>query len=97
MIVVGCVLPVAFFVYDTKFAQLPTLSKQFIKNKSIVAASWIGFLDFVSVATLRSRDLPPTLENPRFPSTYITFTYLYSFVIIVKHGTPHTGNAVKAI
>ena len=52
MIVVGCVLLATFFVYDTGFAKVPILSKQFIKNKSIVAASWIGFLDFVSVAPL---------------------------------------------
>lgn len=52
MIVVGFVLLVTFFVYDTRFAKVPILSKQFIKNKSIVAASWIGFLDFVSVAPL---------------------------------------------
>jgi len=52
MIVVGGVLFFTFVVYDTKFAKVPILSKQFIKNKSIVAASWIGFLDFVSVGPL---------------------------------------------
>ena len=68
MIVVGCVLLVTFFVYDTKIAKVPILSKQFIKNKSIVAASWIGFLDFVSHAP-HGRNLPPTFKHPRFPST----------------------------
>lgn len=83
MIVVGCVLLVTFFIYDTKFAKVPILSKQFIKNKSIVAASWIGFLDFVSIIPSRSRNLPTTLDNPQ-ASFYITFAYLYSFVIVVK-------------
>ena len=76
MIVVGCVLFAAFFVYDTKFAKVPILSKQFIKNKSIVAASWIGFLDFVSLVPLSSRDLP-TLEHPGLLLHYL---YLPLFI-----------------
>lgn len=37
---------------------------RFLKNRAFVAASWIGFLDFVSF--------------------YLTNTYLYSFILVVK-------------
>ena len=60
-------------VYDIKFAKVPILSKHgSFENKANAAAPWIGFLDFVSVASQQSRNLLSTLEYPRFPSTSIT-------------------------
>ncbi|KAF9652505.1 hypothetical protein BDM02DRAFT_3109044, partial [Thelephora ganbajun] len=61
-------------VYDIKLVKVPLLSKHFIEDKAIVAASWIGFLDFVSVISPQSRDLPSmpsTFEHPRFPAVAI--------------------------
>jgi len=74
MIVVECALLVPFFVCDIKFAGVPILLKQFIRDKAIVAAVWIGVMDLAGVMS------PQRVEHPRFPSTY----YLYSFDVVVK-------------
>ena len=77
MIVVGCVLFVTFFVYDTKFAKVPILSKQFIKNKAIVAASWIGFLDFVS---MRPYEVGISRRRSNIPGFLLHYLYLPLFI-----------------
>ena len=77
MIVVGCVLLVTFFVYDIKFAKTPILSKQFIENKAVVAASWIGFFDFVSVLSPLRRNPRPYLNMKGFLLHYL---YLPLFI-----------------
>ncbi|KAF8060651.1 drug:h+ antiporter [Lyophyllum atratum] len=64
MLVVGCVLIPVFVLYDFKVAKYPVVARRFVFNRSVVIASVIGALDFVSF--------------------YITFTYLYSFIIVVK-------------
>ncbi|KII91403.1 hypothetical protein PLICRDRAFT_173255 [Plicaturopsis crispa FD-325 SS-3] len=64
MIVVGCVLLPIFAIWDIKFAKRPVIPLSYLKNRAVVAASLIGFFDFVSF--------------------YLTFTYLYSFILIVK-------------
>lgn len=68
MIVIGCVLLPSFVLYDWKFAKFPVVPGRFVRNKSVVGASLIGFFDFVSF--------------------YITWTYLYSFVVVTKDWTP---------
>lgn len=48
MIVLGVVLiPVTVF-YEVKIASKPIAPKRFFKNRNIMAACAIGFLDFVS-------------------------------------------------
>lgn len=96
MIVTGCVLLVMFLVYDIKFAQVPIISKQFIKNKAIVAASWIGFLDFVSLMYLQGRNLLPILEHPRFPSTLPSPTSIH-LSSSSNHGSSRMGSAIRTI
>jgi len=96
MIVVGCVSLVTFFVYDIKLAKVPILSKQFIKNKAIVAASWIGFLDFVSIMSLQSLNLLPTLEHPRFPSTLPLPIFIH-LLSLSSHGASRTVDTIHTI
>ena len=64
MIVIGGVLLFVFAGWDIRFATRPVMPGRFLKNRAFVAASWIGFLDFVSF--------------------YLTNTYLYSFILVVK-------------
>ncbi|KAF8920270.1 hypothetical protein CPB85DRAFT_1429077 [Mucidula mucida] len=64
MLVVGCVLLLFIAPWEAKVAKYPVLPGRFLKNKSIVGASLIGFFDFISF--------------------YLTYTYLYSFVVVVK-------------
>ncbi|CDO70201.1 hypothetical protein BN946_scf184942.g1 [Trametes cinnabarina] len=46
MIVVGCVLLPAFAMWDIFMAKRPVFPRRFLKNRSVVIASWIGFFDF---------------------------------------------------
>lgn len=64
MLVVGCVLLLVFGVWDLRYASRPVIAPRFVRNRSVVFASLIGFFDFASF--------------------YLTFTYLYSFVLVVK-------------
>ncbi|KAI9060414.1 drug:h+ antiporter [Trametes sanguinea] len=64
MLVVGCVLLPAFAMWDIFMAKRPVFPRRFLKNPSVMIASWIGFFDFFSF--------------------YLTFTYLYSFVLVTK-------------
>ncbi|KAI0092894.1 drug:h+ antiporter [Irpex rosettiformis] len=64
MLVVGIVLLFVFAGWDIRFATRPVMPGRFLRNRAFVAASWIGFLDFVSF--------------------YLTNTYLYSFILVVK-------------
>jgi len=53
-----------FAIWDLYYASRPVIAPRFVRNRSVVCASLIGFFDFVSF--------------------YLTFTYLYSFVLVVK-------------
>ncbi|KAJ3548443.1 hypothetical protein NM688_g5297 [Phlebia brevispora] len=64
MLVVGIFLLFVFAIWDTFFAKRPVMPLRFLKNRSFIGASWIGFMDFVSF--------------------YLTNTYLYSFIVVVK-------------
>ncbi|EMD31052.1 hypothetical protein CERSUDRAFT_163556 [Gelatoporia subvermispora B] len=64
MLVIGIVLLGVFAIWDLRFASRPVIARRFLGNVSVVAASWIGFFDFVSF--------------------YLTYTYLFSFVLVVK-------------
>ena len=64
MLVVGVILLGVFAGWDFKLAKRPVVALRYIKNRAVLAAAWIGFLDFVSF--------------------YLTNTYLFSFVLVVK-------------
>ncbi|KAG6885294.1 hypothetical protein C0993_003578 [Termitomyces sp. T159_Od127] len=64
MIVIGCVLVPFIGIYEFNFAKYPVIPRRFAVNRSIVIASIIGALDFISF--------------------YLSFTYLYSYILIVK-------------
>ncbi|KAF9229770.1 MFS general substrate transporter [Gyrodon lividus] len=64
MLVVGIFLLFVFAYWDLRVAKRPVIAPRFVKNRSVVFASLIGFFDFMSF--------------------YLTFTYLYSFVLVVK-------------
>lgn len=84
MIVVGFVIAPFFVLWDAKFAKHPVIPVRFYRNRSVWIASAIGFFDFVR---LPSQCLP-FRPNYSWSSTqisfYLTFIYLFSFVIVVK-------------
>ena len=47
MLVIGCVLLCLFAVWDLRFASRPVIAPRFLRNRSVVFASLIGFFDFV--------------------------------------------------
>lgn len=59
MIVVGFVILTIFGIYDLRFAARPVIAPRFVKNRSVVFASLIGFFDFVR----RSDILCPSHER----------------------------------
>ncbi|KAI5118116.1 hypothetical protein M0805_003470 [Coniferiporia weirii] len=67
MLLVGFVLAVLFALWDLRIASRPVIAPRFVRNRSVVLASLIGFLDFFSF--------------------YLTYVYLYSFVLVVKPWT----------
>ncbi|OJA19063.1 hypothetical protein AZE42_09040 [Rhizopogon vesiculosus] len=64
MLVVGVGFLVLFAIWDLRFARRPVIAPRFVRNRSVVCSSLIGFFDFMSY--------------------YLTYTYLYSFVLVVK-------------
>ncbi|KAH8118651.1 drug:h+ antiporter [Phellopilus nigrolimitatus] len=64
MLVVGGVLLVLFAGWDLRAASRPVVAPRFVRNRSVVITSIIGFFDFMSF--------------------YLTYVYLYSFVLVVK-------------
>jgi hypothetical protein len=48
MFVVGVVLLVVFTIWDLYYASRPVIAPRFVRNRSVVCASLIGFFDFVS-------------------------------------------------
>jgi hypothetical protein len=80
-LVIGiCLLPV-FVVYEWKVARYPIIPRRFVTNRSVVIAMLIGSFDFVcSSHPLIPCSLPDTPQI----SFYLSFTYLYSFVYVVK-------------
>lgn len=64
MVVIGCVLFPLIGPWEFKFAKFPVIPLRYVKNKSVVGASLIGFFDFILF--------------------YLTYLYLYSFVLVVK-------------
>ncbi|KAK0442475.1 drug:h+ antiporter [Desarmillaria tabescens] len=67
MVVIGCVLFPLIGPWEFKFAKFPVVPWRYVKNRSVVGASLIGFFDFISF--------------------YLTYVYLYSFVLVVKPWT----------
>ncbi|KAF9529935.1 drug:h+ antiporter [Crepidotus variabilis] len=48
MVVIGCLLVPTFAFYEAKVAKYPVVPGRFLRNRSVVIASLIGFFDFVS-------------------------------------------------
>ncbi|KAK0471517.1 drug:h+ antiporter [Armillaria novae-zelandiae] len=67
MVVIGCILFPLIGPWEFKFAKFPVVPWRYVKNRSVVGASLIGFFDFISF--------------------YLTYVYLYSFVLVVKPWT----------
>ena len=49
MLVVGVASLFAFAYWDMKVAKRPVIPPRFVRNRSIVFASFVGFFDFVSL------------------------------------------------
>ena len=49
MLVIGVASLFAFAYWDMKVAKRPVLPPRFIRNRSVVFASFVGFFDFVSL------------------------------------------------
>lgn len=49
MLVIGVILLFVFAGWDFKFAKKPVVAWRFMRNRSVTAAAWIGFFDFVSL------------------------------------------------
>lgn len=47
MLVIGVVLLFVFAYWDLRVATRPVIAPRFLKNRSVVLASLIGFFDFV--------------------------------------------------
>lgn len=81
MVVIGCCLLPVVGVWDYKFAKHPVLAMRFLRNGSVMGAAWIGFFDYVchlSPSVIR------TCIDSSQVSFYLNYTYLYSFIIVVK-------------
>lgn len=52
MLVIGVVLLVVFAIWELHFASRPVIAPRFVRNRSVVCASLIGFFDFVSFCSL---------------------------------------------
>ncbi len=48
MLLLGFILLFVFALWDFRYAKRPVVALRFVKNRSILGAAWIGFLDFVS-------------------------------------------------
>ncbi|KAK0230661.1 drug:h+ antiporter [Armillaria fumosa] len=73
MLVIGCILFPAIGPWEFKFAKYPVVPKRFITNFTVVGASLIGFFDYACPSSCNL-----------IISFYLTYVYLYSFVIVVK-------------
>ena len=49
MLVLGIILLFVFAVWDFGYATRPVIPPRFIKNRTIVIAASVGFIDFVSL------------------------------------------------
>ncbi|KAF9522452.1 major facilitator superfamily domain-containing protein [Crepidotus variabilis] len=68
MLIVGCVTFPLYILWDAKFAKYPVIPRRFLTNRTFLIAALVGALDFASLKV----------------SFYISFTFLYSFVLVVK-------------
>ena len=70
MLVLGVVLLFVFAYWDFKFARNPVIPFRFIKNRTVVIGSLIGFFDFV---------------RPLRPTDLLSITYIYLYAGIILH------------
>lgn len=80
MLVIGCVLFPAVGPWEFKFAKYPVVPRRFITNFTVVGASLIGFFDYACPSSCSRL----SAHSPCQISFYLTYVYLYSFVIVVK-------------
>ncbi|KAK0242891.1 drug:h+ antiporter [Armillaria nabsnona] len=80
MLVIGCVLFPAVGPWEFKFAKYPVVPRRFITNFTVVGASLIGFFDYACPSSCNSTIRLLSVQI----SFYLTYVYLYSFVIVVK-------------
>lgn len=78
MFVAGIVLLTLFAIWDLRFASRPVIAPRFIRNRSVVIAGLIGFLDFVSytssvVFCYCKADLE--FYQPSYPTSSHMYTY----------------------
>ncbi|KAL2421130.1 Siderophore iron transporter mirA [Exophiala dermatitidis] len=52
MIVIGVILLAVFFVWDTRYAQKPFVPYRMIRERTVIAACFIGLVDFVAYGAL---------------------------------------------
>lgn len=86
MLVIGGVLMALFALWDLRYASRPVIAPRFLRNKSVVIASLIGFFDFVRpflVIFLQETNRTPFGQF----SYFVTYVYLHSFILVVKPWT----------
>lgn len=85
MLVIGVTLLALFAVWDLRYASRPVIAPRFIRNRSIVIASLIGFFDFVRLLFSYLSEGFLTDHTPQTQFSYfLTYVYLFSFVLVVK-------------
>ena len=47
MLVLGVVILFVFGIWDLRYASRPVIAARFVRNRSVIGASFIGFFDFV--------------------------------------------------
>lgn len=47
MLVLGVVILFVFGFWDLRYASRPVIAPRFVRNRSVIGASFIGFFDFV--------------------------------------------------
>ena len=83
MVTVGCLLLPVFVVWEWKFAKHPVIPTRFLKNRTFVIAALVGAFDFVCIPFFFVFEVFVLMENVQV-SFYISWAYLFSFVLIVK-------------
>ena len=73
MLVVGFVILLLFLLWDTRYATRPVIGPRFLRNRSFIFASLIGFMDFVRISVHYIEcDLFNVLSPCRYLSTSLS-------------------------
>jgi hypothetical protein len=79
MVVLGPLIISAFVVYEMKWASAPIIPDIILKNGAVMAASFTGFFDYVSLFP-QTYNMLMCIQI----SFYLTYIYLTSFIYVVK-------------